>query len=215
MDRDKLIDLIREMQCNTMILKDEIGKQIDELDYIMSACKSLDSQLAMLKNEIEDEDKDETSEKCKLKEGDYLSIPNRDDMGSKLYQIVKLAYEDGEEEFFMLDVATNMLTGKAYSSIGELVEEYDYNYDYGCVFYYINDEFEFYFDERYLIYDPDRGGDYEVKVVQDNTFGEYWLLINDGDDEFYEEGFKDLKDLEHKLFKEYRLVKRLRYSIFE
>ena len=36
MDRDKLIDLIREMQCNTIILKDEIGKQIDELDYNVS-----------------------------------------------------------------------------------------------------------------------------------------------------------------------------------
>ena len=130
------MDLIREMQCNTIILKDEIGKQIDELDYIMSACKSLDSQLAMLKNEIEDEDKDEISEKHKLKEGDYLSIPNQQRGDYDLLKIIKLESEY-REEFFLLDMESNIFTNESYSSI----EDLQASYRGGSDFYYIDNEF--------------------------------------------------------------------------
>ena len=186
MDRDKLIDLIREMQCNTIILKDEIGKQIDELDYIMSACKSLDSQLAMLKNEIEDEDKDETSEKCKLKEGDYLSIPNQQRGDYDLLKIIKLESEY-REEFFLLDMESNIFTNESYSSI----EDLQASYRGGSDFYYIDNEFKLEVGGRYLLYDPEQGGDYEVKIVYDSDNKVYKVYNSNEDDLFYEDTYFD------------------------
>lgn len=211
MDRDKLIDLIREMQCNTIILKDEIGKQIDELDYIMSACKSLDSQLAMLKNEIEDEDKDETSEKCKLKEGDYLSIPNQQRGDYDLLKIIKLESEY-REEFFLLDMESNIFTNESYSSI----EDLQASYRGGSDFYYIDNEFKLEVGGRYLLYDPEQGGDYEVKIVYDSDNKVYKVYNSNEDDLFYEDTyFDDIESLGLRLTQDFRLVKKLRFSIFE
>lgn len=211
MDRDKLMDLIREMQCNTIILKDEIGKQIDELDYIMSACKSLDSQLAMLKNEIEDEDKDETSEKCKLKEGDYLSIPNQQRGDYDLLKIIKLESEY-REEFFLLDMESNIFTNESYSSIEDLQASYRGDFD----FYYIDNEFKLEVGGRYLLYDPEQGGDYEVKIVYDSDNKVYKVYNSNEDDLFYEDTyFDDIESLGLRLAQDFRLVKKLRFSIFE
>ena len=211
MDRDKLMDLIREMQCNTIILKDEIGKQIDELDYIMSACKSLDSQLAMLKNEIEDEDKDETSEKCKLKEGDYLSIPNQQRGDYDLLKIIKLESEY-REEFFLLDMESNVFTNESYSSI----EDLQASYRGGSDFYYIDNEFKLEVGGRYLLYDPEQGGDYEVKIVYDSDNKVYKVYNSNEDDLFYEDTyFDDIESLGLRLTQDFRLVKKLRFSIFE
>ena len=211
MDRDKLIDLIREMQCNTIILKDEIGKQIDELDYIMSACKSLDSQLAMLKNEIEDEDKDETSEKCKLKEGDYLSIPNQQRGDYDLLKIIKLESEY-REEFFLLDMESNIFTNESYSSI----EDLQASYRGGSDFNYIDNEFKLEVGGRYLLYDPEQGGDYEVKIVYDSDNKVYKVYNSNEDDLFYEDSyFDDIESLGLRLTQDFRLVKKLRFSIFE
>lgn len=211
MDRDKLMDLIREMQCNTIILKDEIGKQIDELDYIMSACKSLDSQLAMLKNEIEDEDKDETSEKCKLKEGDYLSIPNQQRGDYDLLKIIKLESEY-REEFFLLDMESNIFTNESYSSI----EDLQVSYRGGSDFYYIDNEFKLEVGGRYLLYDPEQGGDYEVKIVYDSDNKVYKVYNSNEDDLFYEDTyFDDIESLGLRLTQDFRLVKKLRFSIFE
>lgn len=211
MDRDKLMDLIREMQCNTIILKDEIGKQIDELDYIMSACKSLDSQLAMLKNEIEDEDKDETSEKCKLKEGDYLSIPNQQRGDYDLLKIIKLESEY-REEFFLLDMESNIFTNESYSSIEDLQVSYRGDSD----FYYIDNEFKLEVGGRYLLYDPEQGGDYEVKIVYDSDNKVYKVYNSNEDDLFYEDTyFDDIESLGLRLTQDFRLVKKLRFSIFE
>lgn len=211
MDRDKLMDLIREMQCNTIILKDEIGKQIDELDYIMSACKSLDSQLAMLKNEIEDEDKDETSEKCKLKEGDYLSIPNQQRGDYDLLKIIKLESEY-REEFFLLDMESNIFTNESYSSIEDLQASYRGDSD----FYYIDNEFKLEVGGRYLLYDPEQGGDYEVKIVYDSDNKVYKVYNSNEDDLFYEDTyFDDIESLGLRLTQDFRLVKKLRFSIFE
>lgn len=211
MDRDKLMDLIREMQCNTIILKDEIGKQIDELDYIMSACKSLDSQLAMLKNEIEDEDKDETSEKCKLKEGDYLSIPNQQRGDYDLLKIIKLESEY-REEFFLLDMESNIFTNESYSSI----EDLQASYRGGSDFYYIDNEFKLEVGGRYLLYDPEQGGDYEVKIVYDSDNKVYKVYNSNEDDLFYEDTyFDDIESLGLRLTQDFRLVKKLRFSIFE
>lgn len=211
MDRDKLMDLIREMQCNTIILKDEIGKQIDELDYIMSACKSLDSQLAMLKNEIEDEDKDETSEKCKLKEGDYLSIPNQQRGDYDLLKIIKLESEY-REEFFLLDMESNIFTNESYSSI----EDLQVSYRGGSDFYYIHNEFKLEVGGRYLLYDPEQGGDYEVKIVYDSDNKVYKVYNSNEDDLFYEDTyFDDIESLGLRLTQDFRLVKKLRFSIFE
>ena len=211
MDRDKLMDLIREMQCNTIILKDEIGKQIDELDYIMSACKSLDSQLAMLKNEIEDEDKDETSEKCKLKEGDYLSIPNQQRGDYDLLKIIKLESEY-REEFFLLDMESNIFTNESYSSIEDLQASYRGDSD----FYYIDNEFKLEVGGRYLLYDPEQGGDYEVKIVYDSDNKVYKVYNSNEDDLFYEDTyFDDIENLGFRLTQDFRLVKKLRFSIFE
>lgn len=211
MDRDKLMDLIREMQCNTIILKDEIGKQIDELDYIMSACKSLDSQLAMLKNEIEDEDKDETSEKCKLKEGDYLSIPNQQRGDYDLLKIIKLESEY-REEFFLLDMESNIFTNESYSSIEDLQASYRGDFD----FYYIDNEFKLEVGGRYLLYDPEQGGDYEVKIVYDSDNKVYKVYNSNEDDLFYEDTyFDDIESLGLRLTQDFRLVKKLRFSIFE
>ena len=211
MDRDKLMDLIREMQCNTIILKDEIGKQRDELDYIMSACKSLDSQLAMLKNEIEDEDKDETSEKCKLKEGDYLSIPNQQRGDYDLLKIIKLESEY-REEFFLLDMESNIFTNESYSSIEDLQASYRGDFD----FYYIDNEFKLEVGGRYLLYDPEQGGDYEVKIVYDSDNKVYKVYNSNEDDLFYEDTyFDDIESLGLRLTQDFRLVKKLRFSIFE
>ena len=211
MDRDKLMDLIREMQCNTIILKDEIGKQIDELDYIMSACKSLDSQLAMLKNEIEDEDKDETSEKCKLKEGDYLSIPNQQRGDYDLLKIIKLESEY-REEFFLIDMESNVFTNESYSSIEDLQASYRGVSD----FYYIDNEFKLEVGGRYLLYDPEQGGDYEVKIVYDSDNKVYKVYNSNEDDLFYEDTyFDDIESLGLRLTQDFRLVKKLRFSIFE
>ena len=211
MDRDKLMDLIREMQCNTIILKDEIGKQIDELDYIMSACKSLDSQLAMLKNEIEDEDKDETSEKCKLKEGDYLSIPNQQRGDYDLLKIIKLESEY-REEFFLLDMESNIFTNESYSSI----EDLQASYRGGSDFYYIDNEFKLEVGGRYLLYDPEQGGDYEVKIVYNSDNKVYKVYNSNEDDLFYEDTyFDDIESLGLRLTQDFRLVKKLRFSIFE
>lgn len=211
MDRDKLMDLIREMQCNTIILKDEIGKQIDELDYIMSACKSLDSQLAMLKNEIEDEDKDETSEKCKLKEGDYLSIPNQQRGDYDLLKIIKLESEY-REEFFLLDMESNIFTNESYSSIEDLQASHRGDSD----FYYIDNEFKLEVGGRYLLYDPEQGGDYEVKIVYDSDNKVYEVYNSNEDDLFYEDTyFDDIESLGLRLTQDFRLVKKLRFSIFE
>lgn len=211
MDRDKLMDLIREMQCNTIILKDEIGKQIDELDYIMSACKSLDSQLAMLKNEIEDEDKDEISEKHKLKEGDYLSIPNQQRGDYDLLKIIKLESEY-REEFFLLDMESNIFTNESYSSI----EDLQASYRGGSDFYYIDNEFKLEVGGRYLLYDPEQGGDYEVKIVYDSDNKVYKVYNSNEDDLFYEDTyFDDIESLGLRLTQDFRLVKKLRFSIFE
>ena len=211
MDRDKLMDLIREMQCNTIILKDEIGKQIDELDYIMSACKSLDSQLAMLKNEIEDEDKDEISEKYKLKEGDYLSIPNQQRGDYDLLKIIKLESEY-REEFFLLDMESNIFTNESYSSIEDLQVSYRGDSD----FYYIDNEFKLEVGGRYLLYDPEQGGDYEVKIVYDSDNKVYKVYNSNEDDLFYEDTyFDDIESLGLRLTQDFRLVKKLRFSIFE
>lgn len=211
MDRDKLMDLIREMQCNTIILKDEIGKQIDELDYIMSACKSLDSQLAMLKNEIEDEDKDEISEKYKLKEGDYLSIPNQQRGDYDLLKIIKLESEY-REEFFLLDMESNIFTNESYSSI----EDLQASYRGGSDFYYIDNEFKLEVGGRYLLYDPEQGGDYEVKIVYDSDNKVYKVYNSNEDDLFYEDTyFDDIESLGLRLTQDFRLVKKLRFSIFE
>ena len=211
MVRYKLMDLIREMQCNTIILKDEIGKQIDELDYIMSACKSLDSQLAMLKNEIEDEDKDETSEKCKLKEGDYLSIPNQQRGDYDLLKIIKLESEY-REEFFLLDMESNIFTNESYSSIEDLQASYRGDSD----FYYIDNEFKLEVGGRYLLYDPEQGGDYEVKIVYDSDNKVYKVYNSNEDDLFYEDTyFDDIESLGLRLTQDFRLVKKLRFSIFE
>lgn len=211
MDRDKLMDLIREMQCNTIILKDEIGKQIDELDYIMSACKSLDSQLTMLKNEIEDEDKDETSEKCKLREGDYLSIPNQQRGDYDLLKIIKLESEY-REEFFLLDMESNIFTNESYSSIEDLQASYRGDSD----FYYIDNEFKLEVGGRYLLYDPEQGGDYEVKIVYDSDNKVYKVYNSNEDDLFYEDTyFDDIESLGLRLTQDFRLVKKLRFSIFE
>lgn len=211
MDRDKLMDLIREMQCNTIILKDEIGKQVDELDYIMSACKSLDSQLAILKNEIEDEDKDETSEKCKLKEGDYLSIPNQQRGDYELLKIIKLESEY-REEFFLLDMESNIFTNESYSSIEDLQASYRGDSD----FYYIDNEFKLEVGGRYLLYDPEQGGDYEVKIVYDSDNKVYKVYNSNEDDLFYEDiYFDDIESLGLRLTQDFRLVKKLRFSMFE
>ena len=211
MDRDKLMDLIREMQCNTIILKDEIGKQRDELDYIMSTCKSLDSQLAILKNEIEDEDKDETSEKCKLKEGDYLSIPNQQRGDYDLLKIIKLESEY-REEFFLLDMESNIFTNESYSSIEDLQASYRGDSD----FYYIDNEFKLEVGGRYLLYDPEQGGDYEVKIVYDSDNKVYKVYNSNEDDLFYEDTyFDDIESLGLRLTQDFRLVKKLRFSIFE
>ena len=211
MDRDKLMDLIREMQCNTIILKDEIGKQTDELDYIMSACKSLDSQLAMLKNEIEDEDKDETSEKCKLKEGDYLSIPNQQRGDYDLLKIIKLESEY-REEFFLLDMESNIFTNESYSSIEDLQASYRGDSD----FYYIDNEFKLEVGGRYLLYDPEQGGDYEVKIVYDSDNKVYKVYNSNEDDLFYEDTYFDgIESLGLRLAQDFRLVKKLGFSIFE
>lgn len=214
MDRDKLMILAKEIKSNTNTLRKELDKQKADLNSIMETYTALSSQLMILEGQtvmLEKQMGDEPLDRADLREGDYLSIPNQQRGDYDLLKIIKLESEY-REEFFLLDMESNIFTNESYSSIEDLQASYRGDSD----FYYIDNEFKLEVGGRYLLYDPEQGGDYEVKIVYDSDNKVYKVYNSNEDDLFYEDTyFDDIESLGLRLTQDFRLVKKLRFSIFE
>lgn len=213
MNKKELTTLIDALRFNTQILNEKLGEQENTLEELLEIQETLACQLRTLEEELEnidiiDKDKElDTDENvADLRVGDYISEPNIDKIYFSseytLTQIIKTT--DGKYTRLLVDA--NCIVGDVYNTIDELKDGLHED----AYYYLVEDDFKF-TEGRYLVYDIGYGGDYEVVVNYDAPKFEAFLS---GGEEFYEEVFDTIEELEHKLRTDFKIVKKLRYSIY-
>ena len=219
MNKTELTTLVDALKFNTRILNGKLGEKELIMNNLLELQETISVQLNVLEEELEkvnliDEEKwldtEDEDNRQTLRVGDYISEPNLEDKYSKgdyvLFQVIRQG-----DKYTRLFIERLIVDNKLYDTIDDLKK--DLHKD--AYFYYIDDDFGF-TEGRYLVYNQECGGDYEIKVSFEEEKDKYTILIAGANDYFgdeCEEGFDTLEEVENYLRKDYSLIKKLRYSI--
>lgn len=215
MDKIEFTTLIDALRFNTQILNEKLGEQEEVLEELLELQETISCQLSTLEEELEKRnllDEDEYIElddedKGKLRVGDYVSEPNIEEKYSNgdyvFSQIVKCA-----DKYTKLFVKDHIVHNTLYATIDDL--KADLHKD--AYFYYIDDNSDSFGEGRYMIYNPECEVDYEIMVGYDEN-GKLRIFISGANDYFDENGFDTIEEVESYLREDFRVIKKLRYSV--
>lgn len=179
--------------CNKEFIEDQFNKK---KDYIIKLIRK-HSQ------EIKEETGIDFVSCCEsVRTGDYLSF--MDDVGSVLTKIVKTKYG-----YILVDVDTS----EQYLNIFETIKDIDNLISNGEAipyYVYVEDDIEIKDGERYLVYDGYL--DMEINITFENPS---YIVETYTKDNVYDKEFYHRDDLAFELFNDFKLIRRLRYSMYE
>lgn len=147
----------------------------------------------------------------KLEPGDYLSFPS-DGEGYILTQIVKVGHS-----YMLMNVDTFKNQFGTLYTLNQL-EDMVKNANEDVYPYYVDHEYKTIIGDedfptnscKYLVYDKDCGGDFEVSIIYDDTMDKYYIIATSLDDYFYEESFDFAYEASIRLHQDYKIIKKLR-----
>lgn len=215
MDKREFATLIDALRFNTRILNEKLGEQELIFNSILELQETIDSQLITLEEELEKRnllDEDEYIELNdesigELQSGDYISESNIEEKYSKGDYVLSKIVKCGNK-YTRLFIEGNTVDDKLYATIDDLKADlHDSAY-----FYYIDDNFDSFGVGNYMIYNPEDEVDYEIEVKYDEDC-KFRIFLSGVDDYFDENGFDTIEEVESYLRAEYKLIKKLRYSI--
>ena len=215
MSKREFATLIDALRFNTRILNEKLGEQELIFNSLLELQETIDGQLETLEEELEKRnllDEDEYIELDdesigELQSGDYISESNIEEKYSKGDYVLSKIVKCGNK-YTRLFIKGNTVDDKLYATIDDLKADlHDSAY-----FYYIDDNFDSFGVGNYMIYDPEDEVDYEIEVKY-NEDCKLRIFVSGVDDYFDENGFDTIEEVESYLRAEYKLIKKLRYSI--
>ena len=215
MSKREIATLVDVLRLNTRILNEKLREQELIFNILLELQEIIECQLSTLEEELEKRnllDEDECIELNdesigELQAGDYISESNIEEKYSKGDYVLSKIVKCGNK-YTRLFIKGNTVDDKLYATIDDLKADlHDSAY-----FYYIDDNFDSFGVGNYMVYDPEDEVAYEIEVEYDEDC-KFRIFLSGVEDYFNENEFDTIEEVESYLRAEYKLIKKLRYSI--
>ena len=203
--KDNLVELIGELRHNIVNLNDSI----EVIEKISNNFSIIHSNLYSFVESLEDEEaaQEEEPPEDTLRVGDYISLPSdAHGFDYDLFQIIDVGINH-DIKYTCLDIERLNTWDITFDSIEDLIKELPED---AYVYKVCDGNRPVKDGNRYLIYDADNGGDYEVRIEYDDMEDVFKVKLATCEDYLIDKVFYSLDELNSELKSTYSIIKQLR-----